>query len=187
MAENNPLTGYEPNLIDNYHISETTDIFIQESSRDGNPLNLHDLEFHDCTIGRALSSPLFQEREDPASRKQVYHSLDESLLSSQSSSVSHVRTGRPVFNEFGSLISSGRENPRRDSENEKIRILLERHGEQTLADYRAKIQRHEFQADYDRRSIQKLNAVIESQRGEIYRAHQGDEQQRRDQQLLHEQ
>ena len=29
--------------------------------------------------------------------------------------------------------------------------------------------------------------VIESQRGEIYRAHQGDEQHRRDQQLLHEQ
>ena len=28
---------------------------------------------------------------------------------------------------------------------------------------------------------------IESQRGEIYRAHQGDEQHRRDQQLLHEQ
>ena len=32
-----------------------------------------------------------------------------------------------------------------------------------------------------------MNGVIESQRGEIYRAHQGDEQHRRDQQLLHEQ
>ena len=31
-----------------------------------------------------------------------------------------------------------------------------------------------------------MNGVIESQRGEIYRAHQGDEQLRRDQQLLHE-
>ena len=59
--------------------------------------------------------------------------------------------------------------------------------EQILAVYRAEIQKHEFQADYDRRSIQKLNGVIESQRGEIYRAHQGDEQLRRDQQLLHEQ
>ena len=29
--------------------------------------------------------------------------------------------------------------------------------------------------------------MIESQRGEIYRAHQGDERLRRDQQLLHEQ
>ena len=32
-----------------------------------------------------------------------------------------------------------------------------------------------------------MNEVIESQRGGIYRAHQGDEQHRRDQQLLHEQ
>ena len=66
MAENNPLTGYEPNDL---HISETTDIFMQESSSDGNPLNLHVLEFDDYTIGMALSSPLFtQEREDAASR-----------------------------------------------------------------------------------------------------------------------
>ena len=69
----------------------------------------------------------------------------------------------------------------------KIRILLERQKEQILADCRAEIQKHEFQADYDRGSIQKLNGVIESQRGEVYRAHQGDEQLRRDQQLLHEQ
>ena len=32
-----------------------------------------------------------------------------------------------------------------------------------------------------------MNGVIESQRGEIYRALQGDEQHRRDQQLIHEQ
>ena len=122
------------------------------------PLNLHDLEFDDYTIGMALSSPLFtQEREDPASRRQSYHSFDESLLSSQSSSVGHFRTGRPVFDEFGSLISNVRENPRRDSENEQIRFLLERQKEQILADYQAEIQKHEFQADYDRRSIQKLN------------------------------
>ena len=104
---------------------ETTDFFIQESSSGNRPSNLHDLEFDDNTIGRALSSPLFQEREDPASRRQVYHSLDESLLSSQSSSVCHVRTGRPV-NELNSPMSNVRENPRRDSENEQIRILLER-------------------------------------------------------------
>ena len=188
LAENNPLTGYEPNVIDNYHNSETTEIFIQQSSRDSRPSKLHDLEFDDCTIGRALSSPLFtQEREDPASRGQAYHSLHESLLSSQSSSVGHVGTGRPVFDEFGSLISNVRENPRRDSESEQIRILLERQKEQILADCGAEIQRHEFQADYDRRRIHKLNEVVESQRGEIYRAHQGDERRRQDQQLIHEQ
>ena len=107
LAENNPLTGYEPNFIDNYQISETAEIFIQESSSDSRPSNLHDLEIDDYTIGRALSSPLFtQEREDPASRRQAHHSPDESLLSIQSSSVGHVKTGRPVFDEFGSLISN---------------------------------------------------------------------------------
>ena len=73
-------------------------------------------EISDDTIGRALSSPLFtQEREEPAGRRQAYHSHEESLLSSQSLSVGHVRTGRLV-NEFGSLSSSARQNPCRDSE-----------------------------------------------------------------------
>ena len=63
LAENNPLTGYEPNFIDNYQISETTEIFIQESSSDSRPSNLHDLEIDDYTIGRALSSPLFRSEK----------------------------------------------------------------------------------------------------------------------------
>ena len=91
------------------------------------------------------------------------------------------------MHEFSSLSSCSRENPCRDSENEQIRILLDRQKEQILADCRAEIQNTEFQADYDRRSIQELSGVIESQRGEISRALDGDEQLRRDQQLLHEQ
>ena len=59
--------------------------------------------------------------------------------------------------------------------------------EQILTGFRAEIQKYEFRADYDRRSIQKLNGVNESQRGEIGRALEGDEQLRPDQQLLHEQ
>ena len=74
-------------------------------------------------------------------------------------SVGHVRT------------VSGGEDPFRDSENEQIRILLEGQKERILADCRAEIQKHEFQADYDRRSTPKLNGVIDD---------------RRDQQLLHE-
>ena len=46
-------------------------------------------------------------------------------------------------------------------------------------------EKHEVQADYDRRSIQKMNETIESQQEEICRAHQGDERRRQDQQLLH--
>ena len=167
LAEYDPLAGYEPNY---YHILETTEPYIQESSREDGSMN--DLEHDDVTIGRVLSSPLFtQQREDPASRRQVYHSPDESLLANQSSSVGH-RTGRPVVKQFVSQISNVGEQPRHSSENEQIRILLGRQKEQNLAVYRAEIQRHEFHADCDRRSIQKLNEGVESQRGEIYRAHQ---------------
>ena len=59
--------------------------------------------------------------------------------------------------------------------------------EQILADFRVEIQKHEFQADYDRRSIQELSGIIESQRREIDHTLACDEQLRRDQQLLHEQ
>ena len=122
LANNAPLTGYKPNFFDDYHFSETTEIFIQESSSgDTRPSYLHDSDISDDTIGRALSSPLFtQEREEPAGRRQAHHSLEESLLSSQSSSVCHLRTVRP------GLSSCSREKPCRDSENEQIRIHLER-------------------------------------------------------------
>ena len=127
LADSNPLTGYEPNVLDNYHISETMEIFIQESSSDSRPSNFDDWEISDYTIGRASSSsPLFtQEREDPASRRQAYHSPDEGLSYSQSSSVGHDRTVRLVADQFDTLISNVRENPRRASENEQIRIFLE--------------------------------------------------------------
>ena len=93
LAEYDPLTGYEPN---DYHISEATEPYIQESSGENGSLN--DLEYDDATICIALSSPLFtQEREDDASRRRAYHSDDEGLSSSQSSSVGH-RTGDPLWN-----------------------------------------------------------------------------------------
>ena len=187
LANNAPLTGYEPNFFDDFHYSETTEIFLQEKPSDTVPSYLHDAEINDDTICRVLSSPLFtQEREEPANQRQAYHSLEESMLPSQSLSVCLVRTVRPVH-ELSSLGSSIRENPSRDSENEQIRILLERQKEQILADCRAEVQKHEFQADYGRRSIQELNGIIESQRSEINHGHAGDEQLRRDQQLLHEQ
>ena len=94
LADNNPLTGYEPNFIDNYQISGTIEIFTQESSSDSRPSNLHDLEIDDYTIGRALSSPPFtQEREEAAGRRQACHSLEERLLLSQSLSVGQLEQG----------------------------------------------------------------------------------------------
>ena len=178
LAEYDPLTGYEPN---DYHIMEATEPYIQESSvENGSP---NDFEHDDVTIGKALSSPLFtQEREDDASRRRAYHSQEDGFSSSVSSSVSHDRTGRPVVKTFDSQISSVREIPSHSSESEQIRILLERQREQILADCQAEIRKHDFQADYDRRSIQKLNEMIESHKEEICRA-QAEERHRRDQQL----
>ena len=80
----------------------------------------------------------------------------------------------------------GREIQRQNSESEQIRTPLDRQREQILADFQAEIQKHEFQADYDRRSKQKLPETIESQKEELHRA-QAQERRRQDHQLLHEQ
>ena len=86
LAIYTPPTGYEPKLLDDFHCSETT-----KSSSRSNPATvavpsyLCDAELDDETIGKALSSPLFiQEREEPADRRQAYHSHEESLLPAQS-------------------------------------------------------------------------------------------------------
>ena len=63
---------------------------------------------------------------------------------------------------------------------------MDRQREQIFGDCQAEIIKHEFQTDYDRRSIQKLSKTIESQQEELRRA-QAEELHRRDQQLLYEQ
>ena len=73
-----------------------------------------------------------------------------------------------------------------NTEHAQIRTLLDRQREQILADCLAEIRHHEFQANYDRRSIQKLSETIGLQQEELHRA-QAEELHRRDQQLLHEQ
>ena len=75
----------------------------------------------------------------------------------------HTSTGRPVCE----LSSHQKRKSSREMENERIRILVEIRKEQILAEVRTVIQKHEFQADSDRRSIQELNGTVESQRREI--------------------
>ena len=159
-------------------------MILQEESgdKDTEPSYLRDAELDDETIETALSSPLFiKERGESADRRQAYHSYEESLLPAQSF-FTHTRTVRPVHE-----LSSCRQKPSREMENETIRILLERQKEQILAGFRAEIQKHQFQAGSDSGSIQELNGLIESQRREIDHTLAGDEQLRRDQLLLHEQ
>ena len=86
MAKNHPLTGYEPNVLDDFHYSETSAMIFQDAHGDidTEPSYLCDAELYNETIGKALSSPLFiQEREEPANRRQAYHSHEESLVPAQ--------------------------------------------------------------------------------------------------------
>ena len=100
-----------------------------------------------------------------AHREHVYHSQREGLSVGQSSSSVSERTVRPVVEKTGRhVVERGQE---LDTDHAQIRTLLDRQREQTLADCQAEIKKHEFQANYDRRSIHKLS--------------------RRDQQLLHAQ
>ena len=116
--------------------------------------------------GRALSSPLFQEREEPAGRRQAYHSPEESLLSSQSLSVGHVRTGDRLTSLVHKFQTSEKIHVAthkksksgffRNDKKSRFSLILERRLANTSS-----------RSDYDRRSIQKLNEVIEYQRGEF--------------------
>ena len=170
LAENEPPTGYEPNAI------FTTEAYVEYTQESSSEQRFpDDFDYADVTIGKTLLD---------ACRRRADHSEEEGLSSCLSSLVSHDRTERPVV---CSLVSSAQETQRHNSENEQMRTLLERQREQILADCQAEIRKHEFEADYDRRSIPKLNETIESQKEEICRAHQGDERRRQDHQLLHEQ
>ena len=162
MARHNPLTGYEPKLLDDFYYSETSSAIFQDESgdKDTEPSHSYDAELDDEIIGKAISSPLFiQEREEPADRRQAYHSYEESVLPAQSF-FAHTSTERPVFEPC----SSQKRKSGRDMENERIRILLEGQKEQILAEVRTEIQKNEFQADSDRRSIQGLIGNIDFQR-----------------------
>ena len=185
LAEYEPLTGYEPS--DN-HISEATELYIQESSVEtGSP---NDLEYDDVTPSarRSLhhcsprSEKMMRAVDEPVTLKKVCRPVSRRRPSVM------IERGDPCVCTCDSQVSSVQETQERhSSESEQIRILLERQKEQTLADCQAETRKHEFQADNDRRSIQKLNEMIESQKEETRRAHQGDERLRRYLQLLHEQ
>ena len=97
VAIYHPLTGYEPNVLDDFHYSETSAMLFQDESGDieTEPSYSCDAELDDETIGQALSSPcLFRNEKEPANRRQACHSHEESLLPAQSF-FAHTRTGRP--------------------------------------------------------------------------------------------
>ena len=99
MAMHNPLSGYEPKLLDNFDYSETSAMIFQDESGDiDTELSYScDAECDDEIIGKAPPPPLFiQEQEEPANLRQAYHSHEESCC--QLSLLSHTQVrGRPVY------------------------------------------------------------------------------------------
>ena len=169
------FSGYEPK---NYDLMETdVESFTESLTHPQFPEQRfpEDVDYDDAAIGQMLFN---------AHRVHVYHSQREGLSVGQSSSSVSERTVRPVKERTGRpVMASGQE---LNVANAQIRTLMDRQKEQILAQCQAEIKKHEFQADYDRRSIQKISETIESQQEELHRA-QAEELQRRDQQLLHEQ
>ena len=92
-----------------------------------------------------------------AHRVHVHHSLREDLSVGQSSSSVSERTGRPVGERAGRPSECS-------SQDAQIRTLLDKQKEQILAECQARINKYEFQAAYDRRSLLKLCEIVESQR-----------------------
>ena len=158
-------------------------IFQEESSDiDKEPSYLCDAELDDETIGKALSCSLRNEKKQRTEDKLITlmkkvccpssaffrtHKYGETRIRTQFVPKTKVKSPKSKTKESG--------------------VILERQKEQILAEVRSEIQKHEFHADCDRRSIQELNGIIESQRREIAHTIAGDEQLRRDQLLLHEQ
>ena len=94
----------------------------------------------------------FEEMLHNAHRVHVYHSQREGLSVGQSSSSVSKGTERPVVERTGRpVVASGQE---LNVEHAQTRTLLGRQKEQVLAECQAEIKKHEFQANYDRRSVQ---------------------------------
>ena len=70
------------------------------------------------------------------------------------------RTGRPVGDRTGRPVEQR-------NQEAQIRTLLDKQKEQILAECQARINRHEFQAAYDRRSLLKMEEIVESQQEEL--------------------
>ena len=153
-------TGYEPNA---YDFKETSVESYTELLT--SPPFLSDKGFpEDAEYDDAAFEGMLRE----AHRVHVRHSQREDLSVGLSSSTVSDRTGRPA---------------EPNSQDAQIRTLLDKQKERIPAEFHAEINRHEFQAAYDRRSLRKLGDMVESQQEELHCA-RAEEVQRRDQQLL---
>ena len=146
-------TGYEPNAYDFKETSVEPYTELLNSppflSEKGFPT---DAEYDDAALEGML-------RE--AHRVHGHHSQREDLSVSLSSSSVSDRTGRPVGDRAGRPAEQS-------SQEAQTWTLLDKQNEQILAECQTEINRHEFQAAYDRRSLRKLSEIVESQQEELH-------------------
>ena len=162
-------TGYEPK--DNFF----TETYVESNQKSMTEHRfteqrfLEDMDDDGAAIGEMLSK---------AYPEQVYHSQRGGLSVGQSSSSVSDRTGQLVVelvakspDRTGQLVVESGKKPRsngatrcgKSSRTEpyvQIRTLSDRQREQILAACTAEIRRHEFQADFDRRSIQRDQPLL---------------------------
>ena len=93
-----------------------------------------------------------------AHRVHVYHTQREGFSVGQSSSSMSERTERSVGERTGRPV--GPIGQDLNVANAQKRTLLDRQKEQILAECQAEIKKHEFQADYDQRSVRKLGKLL---------------------------
>ena len=131
---------------------------------------------------RHLHHSSFRSEKKPANLRLAYHSYEESLLPTQSF-FAHTSTERPVYEPS----SSQNGNQVATWKTKESGFSLKDKKKQILAEVRTEIQKHEFQAESDRRSVQELTGMIDSQWREIDHTIASDEQPTWDQLLLREQ
>ena len=153
-------TSYEPNA---YDFKETS-VEPYTELLDSPPFFSSKVSSADADYDDAALEGMLRE----AHRVHGNHSPREDLSVSLSSSSVSDRTVRPV---------------EQRNQEAQIRTLLDTQKEQILAECQARNNKHEFQDAYDRRSLLKLGAIVESQQEELHCA-RAEEVQQRDQQLL---
>ena len=145
-------TGYEPNAYDFKETSvESNTKLLDSAPLFSDKVSSADPDFDDA----ALEDMLHQ-----AHRAHAYHSLREDLSVSLSSSMSD-RTERPVGDRTVRPVEQR-------NQEAQIRTLLDKQKEQILAECQARIDKHEFQAAYDRRNLLKLCEIVDSQQEELH-------------------
>ena len=186
VAKTTSSTDYEPSVIDNFDYSEIFKAIFQNESVDVDtePSYSFEAELDDELIRKSAITTVHSGARRISELETNLSLSWRKCVTSSVNFFTRTSTGKPVTNQVQNL--SWKRKSSLDLENKQIKILFGRHKEQILAEVRSEIQKHEFQAESDRRNIQVLTGIIDSQRMEIDHTFTGCVQSKRDQLLLQE-